>query len=779
MVISKTGKDRIFRKGRIMIHLRQSVRLGVSLSALAFSVAAAAQTSTVPTDPVDAAPAQSTVETQDPAQDDVSSGGVQEIIVTAQRRAQNQQDVPIAITTVTAEAADAMGVVGTESLGIAVPSLQFSRQTGNGGTPFIRGVGSTQAAAGSEAPVALYVDDVYVGSANATLMQFNNIESTEVLKGPQGTLFGRNATGGVVHIRTKRPSQTFEMSATAGGGSYDTYFGNMYVTGGLTDSVAVSFAAAGQNQEKGYGRNLVTGDDTLKGWNYGFRGQLLWEPDSATSLMLTADYMKNKSDHGMSVVLAPGTIGTGGGRHVDPFGTYNTPADYSENEVWGISGKLDHDFGDFSLVWISAYRNATQRYRLDADSSPTGAQIVAVDISEPFTRTFSQEVQVVSAHSGPFQWILGGFYYRSEAGFDPLTYRGAAFAGFGGSYQVRDIQKLDSYAGFGEANYEFLRDTKLTLGLRYTRDSFNNFVRMNDAAGLPLPNTPFQQTSSFPKLTYRAILDHKVTPDILIYGSYSRGFKSGGYNLSAPTLGAGAGRVPAPVVEPEVLDAFEIGIKSELFNRMLRLNVAAFHYKYDNLQVTNIQNSTSITLNAAAAKVDGIDFDFSFVPTSRFSITGGASFLDSRFSSFPDGPLFVPNPATCNPPATTGPLTGGNTTCVADLTGFRTSRAPKFTGSIAANYVLPTNVGDFGVNASLYHNSGFFWEPDNRYAQPKYDLVGLTLSWTSPDQRYNVKVYGRNLLDEYYYSYFSESSGRDSGSPEMPRNYGASLTVRF
>lgn len=708
------------------------------------------------------------------------SGGVEDIIVTAQRRNERQQDVPIAISTITAAAAAQQGVLGTESLGLAVPSLQFSRQTGNGGTPFLRGVGSTQAAAGAESPVAVYVDDVYIGSANATLLQFNNIESTEVLKGPQGTLFGRNATGGVVHIHTRKPSHDFGLDATVGGGSYQTYYGNMYVTGGLSDTVAVNFAAAGQNQDKGYGRSLITGEDTLKGWNYGFRGQLLWEPDADTSLLFSADYSKNKGDQGMSVVLAPGTIGTGGGTGGGKFGTYAFPADYSENTVYGLSGKLTHDFGPFSAVLVTAYRKSTQKYRSDADASPTGGRIIAVDISEPFTRTFSQEVQIVSPQDGAFKWIVGGFYYRSEAGFDPLTFQGAAFAPFGGSYQVRDLQKLDSVAGFGEASYEFLPDTKLTAGVRYTRDSFNLSVRMNNAAGVPLPNSPFATSSSFPKVTYRAILDHKFSRDIMVYASYSRGFKSGGYNLSAPTIGSGATRQLAPVVEPEVLDAYEIGFKSELFDRMLRFNGALFRYDYSNLQVTSIQNATSITLNAASARVKGFDADVSFVPSSRFSLNGGFSILDSKFRSFPTGPLFVPNPAVCTPvPRTTGPVTGGNTTCIADLAGNRTSRAPKFTFSVSATYTVPTDMGEFALNTSLYHNSGFYWEPDNRYAQPKHDLLNATLSWKSPDGQYELKAYARNILNEYYYSYFSETTGRDSGSPEMPRNYGAALSVHF
>jgi iron complex outermembrane recepter protein len=268
---------------------------------------------------------------------DQSGASVAEVLVTAQRRSEREQDVPISISVVTAQIAERQGVTGTESLGLAVPALQFSRQTGNGGTPFIRGVGTSDGTGGSESPVAVYVDDVYVGSPAATLFQFNNIEGIEVLKGPQGTLFGRNATGGVVNVHTKKPSQEVALDASVGYGSYGTYYGSLYATGGLSDTVSMNVAVAGKDQSNGYGRNLVTGADTLKGWNDGIRSELLWEPSQATSLLVTGEYSDRKDDAGMSVVIWPGTVATGGGTYKDRYGTYDTPADFSQSKTWDTS----------------------------------------------------------------------------------------------------------------------------------------------------------------------------------------------------------------------------------------------------------------------------------------------------------------------------------------------------------------------------------------------------------------------------------------------------------
>lgn len=709
------------------------------------------------------------------------AGGVEEIVVTAQRRNERLQDVPIAITAVTAAAAARQGITGTEGLGVAVPTLQFSRQTANGGAPFLRGVGSPSATAGQEAPVAVYIDDVYIGAPSATLFQFNNIESTEVLKGPQGTLFGRNATGGVVNVHTRKPSQEASLDATAGFGSYNTYYGSAYVNAPLTSDLAANFAIAGKDQTKGYGRSIARNDDIYKSKSWGARGQLGWDPDADTSVLLAADYFYSRGDIGQNVVLAPGTVATGGGTFVDRYSSLSDPADFGVTHSWGVSGKLEHSFGDYTFRSITAYRESDLEFLLDADGSlPGRPALISSHVFDAFVNSFSQEVQLLSPTAGNFRWILGAFYYNSFAGYAPVTTSGAAFATQGFVTGVDSRQNLNSYSGFGEASWEFLPETKLTAGLRYTSDRYRMRARVFNGLSAALPPSPFEQRDNFDKLTYRAILDTKLARDVLLYASYSRGFKSGGYNLSTPTAVVGTTTVPAEVVRPEVLDAYEIGLKSDLFDRKVRFNIALYHYDYSNLQIGRVTNGRVQTVNAAKARMNGIDIDYSFVPSARFNFGGGVSILDAKFTSFPNGPLYVPSPAICTPtPQVSGPLTGGNTVCSADLAGKRTTRAPTLTFTASATYTLPTTAGDFLLNGTLYHNSGFFWEPDNRLQQPRYDLVNASLGWIAPDKKYEVKLYGKNLLNQYYLAYASESTTRDSFSPEMPRNYGVELTVHF
>ena len=747
--------------------MRNSVRvhLGISVLALAVGSPALAQTAT-------AENAQSTE-----AEEAASSGGqLEDIIVTAQRRDQQQQDVPIAISTVTASIAERANVATTEALTQLVPSLQFSRQTSNGGAPFVRGVGSGAASAGAEPPVAVYVDDVYIGSPSSTTTSLNNIERVEVLKGPQGTLFGRNATGGVVSIRTKRPSHDQAFDLSVGYGSYDTIDANLYATGGLSDTVAINLAATYHDQQDGYGLNINTGEDVYKTRSRSVRSSLLWQPSDRTSLFLSGDYADEEGDMGLNVTILPGTIASGGQGFPGRYRATQVPSDTSDSNQFGFSGRLDQDFDFARFVSISAYREAVNNFAIDNDGSVT--DILRSEVHNE-TKTFSQEFQLLAPAGQPLQWILGLYYYQAKAGFLPLRASGLLQAGTGGFNELVSVQKLNTYAGFGEVNFEVLPDTKLTLGVRYTDDHFNLEATRTNAAGAIIVG-PIEASDSFDKFTYRAVLDHHLSQDVMAYASYSRGFKSGGYNVQTPTITVGGVAQVAPPVAPEVLDAFEVGLKTELFGKRLRLNSALFYYSYDNMQVTVVGNGISTVLNAASSTIKGIDVDFDAVPVHNLRLSGGVTFLDATFDSFPNGPFLVPNPGTCTPtPHSTGAPTGGNLTCQADLAGFRTPRSPKFTGSLNATYTWPTSIGDIALTGSLYHNSGFVWDPDNRVRQPDYTLLGTTLSWTSLDGKYEARIWGRNLANEYYFNYLSDSGTRDSGQPAMPRTFGVAFGVHF
>lgn len=312
----------------------------------------------------------------------------------------------------------------------------------------------------------------------------------------------------------------------------------------------------------------------------------------------------------------------------------------------------------------------------------------------------------------------------------------------------------------------------MTGGVRYTRDSYKSryqYLYANGATFGSLPN----KTGSSSKVTYRAVLDHHFTPDVMAYASYSTGFKSGRFDASSDNL-----------VKPENLTAYEVGLKSEFFDHKARFNISGFYYRLSNMQVSQNVGGLNSVFNAARARIYGIDADLTLAPTKNLQISLGGEILNPKYVDFPNAPYNPSIAAAANPPAgVTCPLplpTTGNVVCTqANAAGANLPQAPEFTMNASVTYTIPSNVGDFDVNSTFYHNSGFPWQPDNLYNQPAYDLLTASITWHSKDGMYKVRAYGNNLLNSLYYSTIVASSLGATASPNMPRSYGAEFTVRF
>ena len=598
----------------------------------------------------------------------------------------------------------------------------------------------------AEQTVAVYVDGVYHASPEAANFSFNNIERVEVLKGPQGTLFGRNTTGGVVQIITRDPSHDPALDMSLGYANYDTVNASLYATTGLTDTIAVDVAATYANQGDGYGRNLVTGEKTglQAQHDYAVRSKLLWRPTNSTKIVLQGDLSRSTNTDSHQIVQ--GVIGIDGiTGYPGRFNATILHTDYIRAKSGGVSGTITQELGGVDLVSITAYRRSKSNYVIDQDATPL---VASDDFVASLTRTFSQEVQLQSRSSGPLVWQIGGFYYFSHAGFEPITVATPA-----GIVAIDDFQRTRSYAGFGQASYEVLPDTKITAGMRYTYEKqtlvVNNFSVFG--ASIPLP----MQTQSFKKATFRLSVDHKFSDDVLGYVSFNRGFKSGGFNLASP---AGVG------YKPETLDAFEAGLKTELFDRRLRLNGAAFYYKYSEIQAATAKPGGADVTNGPKARVLGAEFDFEAHLSSEFVLSGGATYLDTKYLRYPSAPFI----------SSGGLLTSG------DAKGNQLLGASPFTGSITAEYRIDSGFGKITPSVTVSYNDGYFFYPDNRLKQPSYVLLNPSITWISLDGRYSLKVYARNLLDQRYYLNRSEQAGlTDVQREAQPRTYGATLSVHL
>lgn len=694
-----------------------------------------------------------------------------QIVVTAQRQAEDLQEVPIAVSVVTWQNIERQGIVDTASLPAAVPGLQVSPQLG-ANLVYLRGVGTSGIS--SENSVATYIDGVYLASQAASLTMLNNIERIEVLKGPQGTLFGRNATGGVIQIVTRDPSSEPVAELRAGYGNYNTLDFGFYGSRGFGENLAADLAVAYRNQRDGWGTNLHTGDDIFTSESYAIRSKWVWNAGENTDVTFAIDKSRIDSDFGMSNHIYPGSVGADGVTTYEGF--YNAQANFRDrfvNDQEGAMLRIEHGFGGMRFVSITAYRDTPAVQWFDQDATP--APIVnGGPLYYTLDKTFTQEFQLQSLDNDRLDWIAGLYYFRNRYGAEPMHISGAVYAPLPG---VRLFSELptDSYAAFGQGTWKLSDATSLTTGLRYSIEE-KSISGYTEADGVGVINSGSAE-DTFREWTWRLALDHQFTDDLMGYVSYNRGFKGGAYSVSGYSDNS---------TRPEILDAYEIGFKSTLLGNRLRLNAAAFYYDFKDIQVQEVVAPAVRKVNAAKAEIYGFDVDFSARLTRQWSLDGGVAVLRGQYKEFPRAPYYMPRPVdplnlppnvTCEPPYT--PQVGGNATCSIDAAGLDTVRTPDLTASLASNYRVELERGSVNFNLNYSYNSGYVWDPDQRLRQPSYHLLGGTVDWESMDGTYGLTLWARNLLGEEYAALASAGGLGDIRSPAAPRTYGVTFRWRF
>lgn len=689
------------------------------------------------------------------ADDGARSAQVEDIVVTAQRRSENLQKVPIAVTAITAERALNEGVTGTVALNTLTPGLQIT-QTSNFTAVYLRGVGTNLPDPTAEPSVATYIDGVYLSSPQAGIFSFNNIERVEVLKGPQGTLFGRNATGGVIQVITRDPKQTSSAEINVGYGNYDTVTATIYATTGVTQNLAADIAIFYEKESKGFGRNLTLNKAIGKYSNLAVRSKWLWTPTEGTEFRLMADYSKFYTNNAQQ--FSPGV-----GTRTYPDGAAAYAGDYNNRSdiEWKVnqasaSGALrwDQEIGAVKLFSISSYRKSLHPYQWNLDSD-IGPRRIGGSYYTSFFKTFTQEFQLSNNSTGEdFNWSAGIFYFNNLGGYDP-------WQSVGGGFFWNAKQSTKSWSGYAQATQKFDSGTSVTAGLRYTRDSQE--MRAFNVA-IPANNSNYSQKAS--KITWRLAVDQQFSENILGYVSYNRGFKSGGYNLLDV---ANLNKLPAlqrePTYNPEVLDAYEVGFKSDLFDRRLRLNLAAFYYDYQDIQLQQPlappASGTRIQ-NAASATVKGIEGDFEAVVSNHLTFSGGISLLDTKYKNF------FPAPAT-------SALGVGS---IIDASGNPLVGAPKVSGNIGLQYRADIGENELVATVRASHNGGFAFTPDNRIRQNSYTVINSTVAMKFSDNKYEVRLWGKNLFNEKYFT-TKGSLNADIELRAPPRTYGVTLVGRF
>ena len=711
-----------------------------------------------------------------PAAPETDTSGLGEIIVTAQRRAENLQSVPIAVSAVGEQQLKAVGAVDTTSLSTVVSGLNIQVQAASF-QPRIRGIGTGAIGPGIENPVALYVDNVYIGPQVTGLANLADVAQVTVLKGPQGTLFGRNSTGGVIQMTTRDPVAEPGGEIRSEIDNYATTRNNIYLTGGLSDALKANLSVSYTHQGEGWGKNIKTGNDNHKiDHDFSVRNKWLFTPSDATTLKLSLDYSDNKNSMGPNLVPIPGaTTLVPGWAATGPYDTDLTTDNTIHLKSGGVGLEASQDLGFARLVSISAYRKYKFTELFDPSLSPT--QTILQFLGQK-GHQFSQELQLLSPEGNDkLKWVLGLYYFNAKDSLDPpfdqhnhgLTIppflAGADDFEILGSADMKTISK----SAFGQATYEFLPDTRLTLGLRYTSE-----IRKIDAAINFIGHFPFFSTgvqpfgaqvgrNKFNKLTWRIALDHNFTDDILGYVSYNRGFKSGGFN-GLSTLD--------PAYKPEIVDAYEAGLKTELFDRHVRLNAAFFYNTYKDIQIIEFINLPSIR-NAAKAKTYGADFDLEAKLTDELRLNSGVSLLHTKFGAGSIGTLAGAGAS--------GSLPGGSS-ARGPINGNPLAFAPKFTANVSATYTKKLDWGTVDFNVTNAYNSGFYGAEDKNplLHQKAFDYLNTALTWTSTNGGISLGIWGRNLLNKVVATQLANGTlGLTSDYGNPPRTYGATATVRF
>ncbi|MDF8334477.1 TonB-dependent receptor [Novosphingobium cyanobacteriorum] len=764
-------------------------------------------------------------------------GGDGIIVTGSRRRDENVQDIPVAVAVVSAAALERRGDFTLGQIQQQVPSLQVFSFNPRNTNINIRGLGSNVALTndGLENGVGFYIDNVYYGRVGLSQFDLVDLESIEILRGPQGTLFGKNTTSGVINITSRKPVFDPEFSGEVNVGSYGFYQLRASASAGIVPdrlAVRISGAISGNN---GFTYNKTQGIRSQDYYNASIRGQLLFTPNSDLSIRVIGDYSRQTQHSVMNLLVAnyanyaDGTVlhnARGVADNYDirvarfpgyvkpDFNAFNRVGEadshYQANMAgYGISGQVDWDFGGAALTSITAYRWWDWDPANDGDATSLPAVVKAQQANRQ--RQFSQEVRLASKGSRTIDYVVGAYYFwQTVRGYGATGYGAAAPLWFlGASNPVTNAAlngfEVNSYsepttktiAAFGQTDWQISPTLTLTTGLRFTHEdktgTFQQWVanapdisafpaatqatilgiRSNFNKVVPLYETRLKNDN----LSGLVSLGWKVTPDVLVYGTYSRGNKSGGLNLTQLPAGITAD------VRPEKIDAFEVGLKSQFLDRHVTFNAAGFWTEIRDYQtaITDTDRDSGVSrqyiANIPKVRSRGVEGDLNIAASDRLSFNASASYTDAKYITYSNAPL-APE---VNPVTPTGRLVA------ADLSGQRLPGVPKFayTLGVDANAPLAT-LGGREVSGYLHadwaYRSHFNTSSSNSvWAEiPGYGLLNARVGLRTGDGLWDVSVWSRNLLNkDYYLSLSAGTIGLVTGQVGEPRTIGATLRTRF
>ena len=681
--------------------------------------------------------------------------GVPEIVVTATRREERLQNVPVTVTAIGGEALAKSGVPDVRTLTQIIPAFNGGRNQ-NVMQPSIRGVGSAGNSTGDEGNVAIYVDGVYQADPYSTQIDLVQIERVEVLRGPQGTVFGRNATGGLVNVITPDPKfeSSGRVSARYGRSREDANDVDLrgYVTGGLSKTLAADLAVMYRKSD-GYISDLVTGGTLGAARAVSVRSKLMFEPSAAAKIILTAAYIDSNDQVASQQPFKGNTAGApfpGVIVATEPWEAALNGRGRSDYNRFDLSLRTHFDLGGVNLETTSAFMKTHVNQYADSDGSNI---LLGYTDMRVRPKTFSQEVRLLSNGGGRFNWIVGAYGFHLTGEQPVFIYNATSPTATPSRTQLDPRVTTTSYAGFVEGTAEIVDKVFLTGGARYTTEK-RTFEQSANGVQLPFGKA----RKSFDKFTYRAALRYNFAERANLYASYGTGFKSGVFN----TFGT------SPVaVDPETIKAAEIGLKVDPA-KWLRTNLSVYRYNYNNLQVTARSATNAFILqNAATAKIYGGELEVTVVPTRDLNIRASTVYTHAEYDSFPLAQVFIPRP------------TGGNVVTSADVGGNRMIRTPRYTFNLGGTY--GTDIGDGRLNASvnLFHSGKVYYDFLNSLVQNSYTLLSGEIGWQLPGDRITLSLFANNLTNAKVAQQISPGPVGTYIIYERPRRVGIGAEIRF
>lgn len=704
---------------------------------------------------------------------------VDEIIVTAQKVRQSLQDVPAAITALSGEQLDKLQQRAVEDIAAQTPGLSFSRA---GGQSFIylRGIGSDTQGIGSDASVGLSLDGVYVSRLEFGATQFFDLDRVEVLRGPQGTLYGRNATGGVISIVSNAPKATPSLTARAAYGSFDRLDLEGAAGGGIGDDVAVRLAGR-YTRDSGFTDDLdQRGGNRIDDQNVlALRGSIAATLGGTGRVRLIVDHTRFRSGNtsifpldGLGRAQALGAVPT-------PFGeTRNDLETFDRWNTTGVTGLIDIDVAPrLTLSVVAGYRHYDQRFLFNTD----GTEIEVTRTQ--FARDYDQiSTEARLAYFSDDLRLVGGVFYMFEDKAGTLGLVRAAPLPVTTTFLFPSTNKGEAVAAFADGTVNLSDRFAVIAGVRYseeTKRDRTDSATVADIRGIDAPVAPrvTGSRSSFDKYTAwtpRAGVEFRPADDLLLYATASRGFKSGGVNSYDVRAS----------FQPEFVWAYEAGIKSELFDRRLRLNATGFHYDYTDLQVSTFLNGLTFISNAASARIDGVEVEAVGKVAGGLDFGLSASWLDARYRRFS-------TPFGLSPAVVTG---GPRAPNIVDVSGNRLRNAPewKLSGSVDYEVELSSTLR-LRASTLVSYQSRVYFSPFNEttVSNAPFTLVDARLGLGATNDRWEVAVIGKNLTDRAYFSNivrFTSTSipsvdprniGNALGYPQPGRTVSIQLSVRY